>query len=91
MAGPSGMRKAVITAVSEEAISAEKGEEGKAKRVYFTQMPIGEARADNKRADAVAFYLDLQDRKGTCLIYSSFHHCAVRSGDRQETHLTSSC
>lgn len=41
------------------------------------QMPIGEASADNKRADAVTFYLSLQDRKGTCLIYSSFQHCTA--------------
>lgn len=32
-----------------------KGEEGKGKRVYFTQMPIREVRADNKRADACCF------------------------------------
>lgn len=32
-------------------------------------MPIQELRADNKRADVCAFYLDLQNRKGTFLIY----------------------
>lgn len=74
MAGPSGTRKAVIIAVRRPHPD-EKGEEGKGKRVYFTRMPIQEAKADNKRADAVTFYLSLQDRKGMCLIYSSFHHC----------------
>lgn len=32
-----------------------KGEEGKGRRVYFTQMPIREVRADNKRADVCCF------------------------------------
>lgn len=32
-----------------------KGEEGKGRRVYFTQMPIREVRADNKGADVCSF------------------------------------
>lgn len=48
--------------------------ERKEREKEFTSQ---EARADNKRADAVTFYLSPQDRKGTCLVYSSFHHCAA--------------
>lgn len=58
------------------------GEEGK--RGCFTKVPLGEVTADNRVLICVGFYLELQHRKGTCLIYSSFHHCAVWSGNRQE-------
>lgn len=41
----------MVAAVSSDT----EGEEGKGKRVYFTQMPIREVRADNERADACYF------------------------------------
>lgn len=54
-----------------------KGEEGKGKRVYFTQMPIREVTADNKRADVCCFLSQStgQERDVLDLQFFSTLHC----------------
>lgn len=93
MTSPSRAGKAVILVVSGEATFRRERKE-KEKKVYFTQMPIWEVTADNKRADVCCFLSRStgQERDRLDLQLFSSPHCTCHcSGNRQETLLTSSC